>query len=202
MRDSSATYGRIWLAPNAQLMPDAERPRVPDRDVERVERLARQRAAAPVGDRRPRSSAAARRRAPRTRRACRRSPPWRSACRRSSRAAADRTPPSISPRTCSRRRRARWSNVIGAKRRVVDVGRDRQRAVGRADRAGDEARPIGRPRRPLVGGRPGQARAVEVQLVGQRLEAVVGLRDGRAAERVGLDDVGAGLEIGVVDVAR
>ena len=29
----------------------------------------------------------------------------------------------------------------GAERRVVDLRRDRQRAIGRADRAGDEARP-------------------------------------------------------------
>ena len=38
----------------------------------------------------------------------------------------------------------------GAERRVVDVGRDRQDAVGRPHRAGDEPRPVGRARRPLV----------------------------------------------------
>ena len=46
-----------------------------------------------------------------------------------------------------------------------------------------------------------EARALEVQLVGDRLEQVVGLRDGRAAERVGLDDVGAGGEVLAVDLA-
>ena len=58
---------------------------------------------------------------------------------------------------------------------------------------------VRRLRRPLVGGFAGEARRLDVQLVGERLEPVVGLRDRGAAERVGLDDVGAGLEIGVVD---
>ena len=66
-----------------------------------------------------------------------------------------------------------------AERRVVDVRRDRQRAVGRADRAGDEARPVGRLRGPLVGRRARQPRAFDVQLVDERLEPVVGLRDRR-----------------------
>ena len=44
--------------------------------------------------------------------------------------------------------------------------------------------------------------AFEVELVGQRLEPVVGLRNGRAAERVGLEDVGAGREILPMDAAN
>jgi hypothetical protein len=83
----------------------------------------------------------------------------------------------------------------GAERRVVHVGRDGQRAVGRTQRAGHEARPVGGPRRPFVRGGARQPRALEVELVGERLEPVVGLRDGGGAERVGLDDVGAGLEV-------
>ena len=71
---------------------------------------------------------------------------------------------------------------------------DSVRFVG-PDRAGDEPRPVGRARRPLVGGRAREPRALDVQLVDERLEAVVGLRDRRAAERVGLDDVAAGLEV-------
>ena len=44
-------YGRMSRAPSAQLMPTLNGLRVANRDVEGVERLARQRAAAPVGDR-------------------------------------------------------------------------------------------------------------------------------------------------------
>ena len=44
-------------------------------------------------------------------------------------------------------------------------------------------------------------RAGDVQLVDERLEPVVGLRDGGAGEGVGLDDVGAGGEILAVDRA-
>ena len=58
---------------------------------------------------------------------------------------------------------------LGAERRVVDVGRDRQRAVGGPDRAGDEPRSIGRATRPLVGGRPSQTRARDVQVVGEAI---------------------------------
>ena len=76
---------------------------------------------------------------------------------------------------------------------------DSVRFVG-TDRAGDEPRSIRRPVRPLVRGLTGQAGAGDVQLVGQRLEIEVGLRDGRRRERVRLDDVGPGLEIGVVNV--
>jgi hypothetical protein len=41
----------------------------------------------------------------------------------------------------------------------------------------------------------------DVELVGQVLGAVVGLRDRLRVERVGLDDVGAGVEVLVVDAA-
>src|ERR1700686_791859 len=64
----------------------------------------------------------------------------------------------------------------GAESRIAHIGRDRGGAIGRADRAGDEALPAVLPRR---NGRrfPGEARAGEVQLGDQRLCAVVGLRD-------------------------
>ena len=81
---------------------------------------------------------------------------------------------------------------------IVHVGRDRQRAVRRADGAGDEAAAavlrLGEDRRLA-----GEARALAVQLVDDRLEAVVGLGDRGAREGVGLDDVGAGAEVVEVD---
>ena len=46
---------------------------------------------------------------------------------------------------------------------------------------------------------PRQSRGGEVQFVGVVLQAVFGQHQRRAAEGVGLDDVGAGLEIGAVD---
>ena len=89
-----------------------------------------------------------------------------------------------------------------AQRRVVHVRRDRQHLVGRADRAGDEARLVRRLRGPGRGHAPGDARALDVHLVDVRLEAVVALGDGGRAERVGLDEVGAGGEVGVVDAGH
>ena len=48
----------------------------------------------------------------------------------------------------------------------------------------------------------GEARAFAVELVDDRLEPVIGLRDRGAGEGVGLDDVGAGAEVAQVDVAH
>ncbi len=82
-----------------------------------------------------------------------------------------------------------------AKRRVVDVGGDRERLVRRPDRTCGEARAVWRPRRPFGARLLGETGAPDVELVGNRLEAVIGLGDGRAVERVGLDDVAAGVEV-------
>ena len=71
--------------------------------------------------------------------------------------------------------------------------------LSRADGAGDVARVIGRQRIPLVHGRTRHARCRDVEFVRDGLEPVVGLRDRGAVERVGLDDVGAGLEVLLVD---
>ena len=87
----------------------------------------------------------------------------------------------------------------GAKCRVVDIGRDRERAVHRADRPGGEPRLVRRPGRPFVRDASRQLRGRDVQFVGDRLEPVVGLHDRGAVERVRLDDIGAGLEILAVD---
>ena len=86
-----------------------------------------------------------------------------------------------------------------AEARVVDVGRDRGGAVGRAQTAGDVARPVGLGVGDRVRGLAGQPGRLEVQLVGEVLHAVVGLGDALGAEGVRRDDVGAGLEVLAVD---
>jgi hypothetical protein len=84
---------------------------------------------------------------------------------------------------------------------VVDVGGNREGPVHRPHDARGKARLFRRPGRPLVARGPGQARALEVQLVGERLEPVVRLHDRGAVERVRLEDVAAGLEVLVMDPA-
>src|SRR5690606_12020115 len=80
---------------------------------------------------------------------------------------------------------------------VVDVRGDRRGAVGRADRTGDVARPLGGAV-PVacLACQPGTG---EVELIGELLHAEVGLRDGGGREGVGLDDVGTGGEVFLVD---
>ena len=139
MRASSARYGRISRAPSAQFKPDAERPRVLDRDVERVERLARQRAAAAIGDghrdhqRQPDTALLER---------VFDADDGRLGVERVEdgfeqqdvRAAVDQAERLFGVG------RAHLVEGGGAERRVVDVRRDRERAIGRAHRAGDEPR--------------------------------------------------------------
>ena len=92
------------------------------------------------------------------------------------------------------------SNVMLRNAGLLTSGEiDRIRLVGPIEPATKRGRD-GSLRGVLVAGRPRQLRALEVQLVDQRLEPVVGLRDRGAAEGVGLDDVAAGLEILAVDV--
>ncbi len=93
--------------------------------------------------------------------------------------------------------------VVGdvALARVVDVRRDRRGRVGGAERADDPAGPVrglGGDRVARLAGQPGGR---EVHLVGEVLHAVVGLGDQLGAEGVGLDEVGAGLEVLGVDRA-
>ena len=52
------------------------------------------------------------------------------------------------------------------------------------------------------GGASGQARGFRVDRMDLVLEVVFGKHDAGAAEGVGADDVGTGLQIGVVDVAQ
>ena len=82
---------------------------------------------------------------------------------------------------------------------VVDVGRDRGRLVRGAERPGHPARALGR--RVLVGSLPGERGGGPVELVALPLEPVVGLGDARRGEGVGAHDIGAGVEVGTVDVA-
>src|SRR5262249_55001373 len=85
--------------------------------------------------------------------------------------------------------------------RIGDVGRDRRGAVGRPDGAGDEAAAA-----VLLlgdgGGLAHQGGAGDVELVGDLLHAVIGLGDAGGGERIGAHEVGAGAEIGEVDVAH
>ena len=141
-------YGRICCAPNAQLRPTLKRPRMLNRHVERVERLAGERASAAIGDR------------------------GRDHQRHVGPAGLElvvdagdgglrvqgiehrleeqEIDPSVHeaahlfPVRLPNARECR-----GAERRVVDVRRDRQRPIGRSDRAGDEPRT----RRRLAGSR-------------------------------------------------
>ena len=179
---------------------DGQRPGVTDRGVERVDHLARQRAAAEIGDRHRDED--------------------RQAHALLLEHVLDRDDAGLGVERVEDRleqqeigaavdEAARLILVGGARlveghpaeRRIVDLGRDRQRPVHRTKGAGHESRPVGRLRVPLVDRLARQARAFDVQLVGKRLEGVVGLRDGGAREGVRLDDVGAGGQILAVNGA-
>jgi hypothetical protein len=87
-----------------------------------------------------------------------------------------------------------------ARARVVDVGADAGGLWRRAERAGDEARRLRRGHG--VDRLARQPRCGDVHLARQVRQAVVGLRDRRRAEGVGLDDVGAGGQVRVVHRAH
>ena len=88
-----------------------------------------------------------------------------------------------------------------AKARIVDIGGQGCRSIGRAKHAGHEARLIGSLRRRSVGLLARQPRALPVQLTDQRFHRVVGHRHRIRIEGVGLDDVSAGGKIRRVDLA-
>ena len=87
----------------------------------------------------------------------------------------------------------------GAIARIVHVRRNGRRAVGRPDRPGHKPASavfgLGTDRGALGGLRPG-----DVELIGQRLHAVIGLGDGGARKRVGLQQIRARHGIGEVDI--
>ena len=84
--------------------------------------------------------------------------------------------------------------------RIVHVGRDRRGAVHRPQDTGNVAGPVGACRA-FVGGPARDPRRREVDLADGVLDAVVRHREPRGAERVRLDDVRAGIEVGAVDLA-
>jgi hypothetical protein len=108
-------------------------------------------------------------------------------------------PPSHSPRTASAVGVDQFVEAGVAVARIVDVGRDRRGARGRAENAGDEAR-LGRVAGgELVAHRARQLGAGDVQLMDDGFEVVVGLRNAWRVEGVGFDDVRAGRQILGVD---
>ena len=96
--------------------------------------------------------------------------------------------------------RAQLVEGNGAETGIGNVRRNRRGPVGRPERAGDETwnavLGLG-----VLGRLARQPRAREIQLIGNVFHAVIGLRDGRRGKRVGRDDVGAGLEVGIMNVA-
>ena len=86
--------------------------------------------------------------------------------------------------------------------RVGHVRGDGGGLVRRAERAGDEPRPVGLARLGGIGGGASDPGRLEVDLVRHVLQPVVGLGDARRGERVGRDYVRAGRQIGVVDGAN
>ena len=84
---------------------------------------------------------------------------------------------------------------------ISDVAGDRELLVGGPDRAGHEPRPVGCFGRGGVGRLAGEAGCGEVHFAGAVGQTEVGEGEARGAEGVGLDDVGARLEIGRVDAS-
>src|SRR3954471_20379364 len=78
-----------------------------------------------------------------------------------------------------------------------DASGDRDRLRGRAHRSGDETRLVGEPGRFL----PGEHRGNPVDLDRPILEPIFGEHDGRSAEGIGLEDVGARFEVAAMDPA-
>ena len=83
--------------------------------------------------------------------------------------------------------------------RVVHIGREREGLGCGAHGAGDKARLVGILVGPKVRREACEARGFEIQLTHQMGRAVVALRHGGCVESVGLDQVRAGFEEGLVD---
>ena len=86
-----------------------------------------------------------------------------------------------------------------ASRGVGDVRRDRGGPVRRPEGASNEAGPVRFRGLRGVGGFAGDPRRCCVHLANERLQRVIALGNAGRGERVRLDDVGAGFQIGVVD---
>ena len=194
-RDSSSMYGRISCRAERAVEADRERPRVAHRVPERLGGLAGERAPGGVGDgagdhhRQPRAALA------RSTASIANSAALAFSVSKIVSTRSRSTPPSTS--ASHRLGVGRDQLVEGdvAEARVVDVGRDRRGAVGRPERAGDEARLVRRASRSIR--RRTRARAApprgSARAPGPPCRSRPG--DRRGVEGVGLDDVGAGLEI-------
>ena len=85
-----------------------------------------------------------------------------------------------------------------AKPGILDIGGDAGGAVGGAEHTGNESWPL---RRGVgIRGASRDLRGCQVHIVDGVLKAIVGLGDARCGKRVGLDDIRARVEIGVVGV--
>ena len=82
---------------------------------------------------------------------------------------------------------------------IVDIGRQGRRAVGRAEGPGDESRLVGCLRSPCIGTLPREPGCRKIDLADAIFEPVVCLRNAGGVERIGLDDIGAGVEEIIVD---
>ena len=108
-------------------------------------------------------------------------------------------PPSINPSAASAYAETSSSYVtLRAPGSFTSGEIDAVRFVG-PERAGDEPRPLGCPRGPAVGALARDPRGGFVDRAHLRFHPVVRLGNAGCAEGVRLDDVGARLEIGVVD---
>ena len=83
--------------------------------------------------------------------------------------------------------------------RIVDVRRNRRRAVGRAENTGNVARFLRRARGPLISTGARQFRRRKVDFRRQGFHLVIRHRNGRGVEGVGFDDIRARFKVGVVD---
>ena len=84
--------------------------------------------------------------------------------------------------------------------RIVDIGRNRGRLAGRADDAGDETRLLRRARVHFVAGGASQPRTRQIQLSMQSFHAVIGLGTAVGIEGIGFDDIGPGLQVSQVNI--
>ena len=145
--ESSSMYGRSCLAPSAQLRPKESGRAWRERIPERLDGLARERAAGGIGDGagnhdRQRQAVVLGRTSPRQT-----PPPWRSACRIPFRSAGYRRRHRPAPRVASVVGIDQFIEVNVAEAGVVHVGRNGRRAAGRTEHAGHEAGTVRRPER-------------------------------------------------------
>ena len=186
--------------PERAVEADAQQVRVRDRVPEGFDRLARERAAA-LEDRDRGHHRQANRLDRRSTSRWRTARPSAPACRTPFRAAGYRRPLRPARRPARSTSSTIWSNVVVAVAGIVHVAGDRKLPVRRADRAGDEPRLVGRAAVPVVGRFAGQLAGGQVQLADvDRPRPKSCHRHVRRAERVRLDDVGAGFEVLAVDL--